>query len=588
MFEHKRTFGQHNVYAFDKATFPFIEYLHNVYSTTDMSQLHVGYEEFFNVNDIETPLHKKFYKAIKSDDQFKNMYCDMIRAIHLQFFPDEPCLIYQSFPSIRLQFPGSVAIQKHCDSDAIGSHPLGERNFIIPLTRMTKTASVYIESEPGKGDFESQELEYGDLFYFNGNTCIHHNEPNQENYLRVSFDFRVVPPSSYYKYVMNTPIIYTRPRDENTERKPVMITIGGYYQVVFRDAPDWEWYHTKKTIVQSRPTFEYEETQAISEYIHSGDPFYTEFKETEKLEKYICDYMNVKHCSMVTSGTAALICALLACGVGQGDEVVLPAYTMVATFNAVKSVGAAPVVIDVSRETWTVTPQDVETALTPRTKAVIHVSLNNRDAGLGAVSEICKKAGVFLIEDAAQSVGCLRYGTVGDVACFSLSTPKIISTGQGGFTVTNNESLGQKIHMIKNFGRATGGTEKYDTFGLNFKYTDLQAVIGLAQFKKLPQRVQRYKEIGALYHKYVPSIKFSSFPWFVDVVVENRDALAKFLKLHGIETRVCYPALADVPNATYISSHGLFLPTHMALTNEEIKHICNLLNAYNCMSVGSC
>jgi perosamine synthetase len=142
--------------------------------------------------------------------------------------------------------------------------------------------------------------------------------------------------------------------------------------------------------------------------------------------------------------------------------------------------------------------------------------------------------------------------------------------------------------MIKNFGRANGGTETYDMFGLNFKYTDLQAVIGLAQFKKLPQRVQRYKEIGALYHNYVPSISFQSFPWFVDFIAEDRDALAKFLKLHGIESRVCYPALADTPNAKYVSNHGLFLPTHMALTNQDIKYICNILKAYKHMSVGSC
>lgn len=580
MFEHKRTFGQHHVLGFDKTRFKFLEYLQKVYNTNDLSNLHIGYEEFCNVNDIETPLHKKFYKAIKENDEFKNIYCDMIHEIYTQLFPNEPCLIYQSFPSIRFQFPGSMAVPKHCDSDSIGSHPVGERNFIIPLTVMTKTASVYVESEPGKGDFQSQDLEYGDLFYFNGNKCIHYNEPNQENYIRVSFDFRVVPPDDYYKYMMQNPVTYTQPRDENTERKPVAITAGGYYQIVFRDQPNWDWYHRKNTIVQSRPTFERDETQAVSEYIHSGDPFYTEFNETKKLEKYIQDYMNVKHCSMVTSGTAALICALHACNIGQGDEVIVPAYTMVATINAVKSTGATPIIIDVSRETCTVTPESVKTALTPKTKAVIHVSLNNRDAGLLEISRICKEHSVLLIEDAAQSVGCLRYGTVGDVACFSLSTPKIISTGQGGFTVTNNDTIAEKIRMVKNFGRSTGGVEKYDMFGLNFKYTDLQAVIGLAQFKKLPERIKRYKEIGALYHKYIPSIQFSSFPWFVDIIVDNRDELANFLKLHGIETRVCYPALADLPNANYISEHGLFLPTHMDLKDSEIKYICDIIKCF--------
>ena len=581
MFSHKREFGQHKVMGFDTAKFQIKEYLEKIYETDNLSQIHVGYEEFNNVNDIETPLHKKFYKAIKADGEFKTMYCGLIKDIYDHFFPDEPCLIYQSFPSIRLQFPGSLAVQRHCDSDAIGSHPIGERNFLIPVTLMTKTASIYIESEPGKEDFESQDLDYGDLFYFNGNTCVHYNEPNAEDYLRISFDFRVLTHKDYFNYVMKSPIIYTRPRDENTERKPVVITIGGYYQVVFKDEPDWKWY-PKNTIVQSRPTFEDEEKKAITDYINTGDPFYTEFRETEKLEKYIKEYMNVKHCSMVTSGTAAIICALLACGVEHGDEVIVPAYTMVATMNAVKIVGATPVLIDVSRDTWTITLDEVQKAVTQKTKAVIHVSLNNRDAGIVSIAEWCKSQSIILIEDAAQSVGCRRYGTVGDVGCFSLSTPKIISTGQGGFTVTNNETIAKKIHMIKNFGRAVGGGEKYDMFGLNFKFTDLQAVIGLAQFKKLPERIERYKKIAAIYNAHIPSIQFSAFPWFVDITDEKRDELALFLKNHGIETRVCYPALADVPNAKFISENGLFLPTHMGLTDDDVVYICNLLKCYKC------
>jgi len=585
MFYHKRTFGQHQVLAFDKTKFQFKEYLQKIYDTEDLSQLHIGHEEFNNVNDIETPFHKKFYNSIKSSDEFKQLYCKLIYEIYEQFFPEEMCLIYQSFPSIRLQFPGSLAIQKHCDSDAIGSHPLGERNFLIPITKMSNTSSIYIESEPGKEDFESQDLEYGELFYFNGNTCVHYNEPNIENYLRISFDFRVLTHNDYFKYIMNTPIISTRPRDENGDRKPVVIMIGGYYQVVFKKNHDWNWFHKKENIAQSRPTFEIEETNAISEYIYSGDPFYTEFKETEKLEKYIKDFMNVKYCSMVTSGTAAIICALLACGIGKDDDVIVPAYTMVATLNAVKIIGANPVLIDVSPDTWTITLDEVKKNITSKTKAVIHVSLNNRDVDLISLGKWCKASSIFLIEDAAQSVGCRRYGTVGDIGCFSLSTPKIISTGQGGFTVTNNDSLASKIHMIKNFGRSVGGGEKYDMFGLNFKYTDLQAVIGLAQFKKLPNRIERYKKIGELYHKHIPSIKFSSFPWFVDVISEDRDDLAKFLKLHGVETRICYPSLADLPNSNFISKNGLFLPTHMALTDDEIVYICNLVNCYKCRSL---
>ena len=130
---------------------------------------------------IQADLHKRFYSAIKSDNTFKKSYCDLIKDIFNHLYPDESILIYQSFPSIRFQFIGNKAIPAHCDSDSTGKHPLGERNFLIPITDMKNTSRLFIESAPEKGDFQGIDLKYGNLFHFNGNRCIHYNETNHEN-----------------------------------------------------------------------------------------------------------------------------------------------------------------------------------------------------------------------------------------------------------------------------------------------------------------------------------------------------------------------------------------------------------------------
>ena len=162
------------------------------------------------------------------------------------------------------------------------------------------------------------------------------------------------------------------------------------------------------------------------------------------------------------------------------------------------------------------------------------------------------------------------------MGCFSLSTPKIISTGQGGFIVTDDEQLFKKMTMIKNFGRKCGGIDDFETFGLNFKFTDIQAVIGIEQMKKLKERVIRMKEIHDLYYnnlKELNIIKEANYegwiPWFIDIIVDNRDDLINFLKIHNIQTRKTYPEINKTPmylnddelvNSKLISNYGLFLP----------------------------
>ena len=183
----------------------------------------------------------------------------------------------------------------------------------------------------------------------------------------------------------------------------------------------------------------------------------------------------------------AIVLALMSLDLKAGDEVIVPNYTMIATVNAVKFLGLKPVIVDIDKNTFTLNLEIVKKCVTNKTKCILHVSLNNRYVNMDELVEYCKVNNYYLIEDAAQSLGCRingkNLGTFGDIGCYSLSSPKIISTGQGGILVTNNDKLANKIKMIKNFGRKESGKDDFITFGVNLKYTDIQAVIGIEQLK---------------------------------------------------------------------------------------------------------
>ena len=606
--------GEHQILKYDIEELNFRNYLEDIYETSDLENLHKQskiYDNFKNnkVKDlysIESDLHKKFYETIKKDNRFRKIYCALIKKIHIELFPNEEILLYQSYPSIRFQFPENIAVPPHCDSDHLANHPLGEKNFLIPITVMKNTTRLFIESEPEKKDFQGIDLNYGELLFFNGNKCIHYNEINKENYIRISFDFRVITQKNYLKYVNTTnEIITTTPRDQDNIRKPIKLSYGSYYQLTYKSDSIEEmsnWYQATGKIMQSRPHFDSNEADACYKYM-SSDAFLTEFKKTTELEIMIKNYMSVKNCFMVPSGTSAIITALLACDINKDDVVIVPDYTMVATVNAVKALGINPIVVDVNAESYTIDLETVKKYITTKTKAIIHVSLNNHNKNIEEIREYCDKNSIWLIEDAAQSVGCFynkkHYGTYGHIGCFSLSTPKIISTGQGGFLVTDNDILAEKILMIKNFGRQKSGLEVYSSFGLNFKFTDIQSVIGIEQMKKLDSRVVNYKEI---YRTYLENIRENNkikllkgmnddgwIPWFITVITENRDQLLNFLLKHEVETRISYPSIHSLPfyniegefnNSNMISKNGLFLPTHILLKKEDIIYICNLINLF--------
>ena len=224
MFVKSSSQGQHTTYTYDTNKYNFRTYLQEIYNH-DIDSIHnicedlklkreelgYDYDGPIELTDVETDLHKKFYTNIKSNNTFKKMYCELIKDIYSFFYNDDSAIIYQSFPSIRFQFKDSLAVPPHKDSDSLASHPIGEENFLVPITKMENTTALYIETEPDKEDFQEIKLSFGDILKFNGNMCTHMNKKNTEDYIRISFDFRIIRLINYYPYVQKK-ITYTNPR----------------------------------------------------------------------------------------------------------------------------------------------------------------------------------------------------------------------------------------------------------------------------------------------------------------------------------------------------------------------------------------
>lgn len=359
-------------------------------------------------------------------------------------------------------------------------------------------------------------------------------------------------------------------------------------------------------INQIEPLYGDNEIDAVTEYMKSGG-WLTEFNKTREFERMISEFTGAKYVSVVNSGTSALFIAILAAGIKPGDKVIVPDYTMVATANAVILAGAIPVIVDVNRDTLCLDITTVADYLY-EVDAIMPVSINGR-ATIGSVYDASMMS-IPIIEDACQSLGSYykgrHLGTIGDIGCLSFSMPKIITTGQGGALLTNNEEIYKKIVKIRDFGRTRGGVDEFDSIGWNFKFTDIQAVIGIEQMRDIDRRMMKKKYIyklyrDMLYDRMADSIGIDmvdtdldeTTPWFIDILCEDRAGLQKYLLDNGIKTRVFYPPLHTLPhlygysygenrypNTDYISEHGLWLPSSLNLTDSDIEYICDKIKEY--------
>jgi len=355
-------------------------------------------------------------------------------------------------------------------------------------------------------------------------------------------------------------------------------------------------------VPQMEPWFDGAEVEAVNKYMGSGG-WLMEYKETQKLEKMLEKFTKTSHAIMTNNGTVALTLALLALDLKHGDEVLVPDLTMIATPNSCAFLGLKPILVDISPENLCLNLAEAKKKITTRTKALIYVPLNGRSHDMKKVVSFCKKNGLFLVEDAAQALGSLSYGrqlgTFGDIGTLSFSTPKIITTGQGGALLTNSKRLSSKIRLLKNFGRTKSGSDKHDYWGWNFRFSDLHAVIGIAQMKKLKFRIKRKKEIYKIYEKELKSVNAvqmiktdltQTVPWFVDIYVSKPNKLMQYLKSQGVATRRIYPSVhrqkiykdakGIFPITDNFTRRGLWLPSSSNLTNEQVHYVTSQIAKY--------
>lgn len=358
-----------------------------------------------------------------------------------------------------------------------------------------------------------------------------------------------------------------------------------------------------RTINQIEPWFTGRESRLVGEYLRSGG-WLAEFGKTQEFEKQFADAIGAEYAVATNNGTVALTLCLMALGIGKGDEVIVPDYTMIATPNSVLLAGAKPVFADIEPKTLCLDADKLP--ITKKTRAIIHVSINGRGGDIVKLRNICKDRNIHLIEDSCQSFTSKHkgkfLGTFGEMGCFSLTFHKIITTGNGGVIVTNDKNLYNKIGGLKNFGRSKGGEDRHETIGYNFKFSDLQAVIGLAQMSNLAERVKRKKALYKFYQDNltgVPGIEFlkidlkETTPLFADILVpaKMRPKLINYLRQNNIDSRAFYPSIttqpayrgytkAKFPVSRELSQRGLWLPSSLTLKESELEYICNKIKKF--------
>lgn len=331
-------------------------------------------------------------------------------------------------------------------------------------------------------------------------------------------------------------------------------------------------------------------------------------KYIELFESHFAKFCGVKNAVACCNGTVALHLALVALGVLPDDEVIVPTLTFVATPNAVSYCGARPVFVDSEKHTWNIDGEQIESKITSRTKGIIAVHLYGHPANMSVLREIANRHNLFLLEDAAEAHGAMCdgkiIGSIGDVAAFSFYANKIITTGEGGMVVTDNDALAKKLRLLRGQGMDPERRYWHPVIGYNYRMMNLPAAIGLAQLEKVTTQLDSRKRIAKLYQdrlREIPGIALQEKQvwakhvfWMFSIVLDpalwlNRDDIMEILSKQGIETRpVFYPAhtfppyknAADgekFPVAEHLSANGISLPTWAGLSENDIDTVCRAL-----------
>lgn len=324
-------------------------------------------------------------------------------------------------------------------------------------------------------------------------------------------------------------------------------------------------------------------------------------------------YCGVKYGIATTSGTTALELAVAAAGVKPGDEVLMNACTNIATALAVYRNQGVTVPVDSENTTWNLDLDKLESLITPKTKAIIPVHIYGHPVDMDRLMKIAKKHNLIVIEDGAEAHGAevrgRRVGSFGEMSCFSFYANKIITTGEGGMVVTNNEALAKKLKLLRNLA-FTNPRFRHEVAGYNFRMTGLQAALGVAQLKKVDRVVENRRHLAAMYNQHLASIPEIQLPaeepwaknvyWMYSVVFrptgkQTRDDLTQYLYANGIETRTMFcpmnmqPFLQEQPQyyrdaacpvAENLWINGFYLPSSARVTESDVRRIAGLIREF--------
>lgn len=336
-----------------------------------------------------------------------------------------------------------------------------------------------------------------------------------------------------------------------------------------------------------------------SGWISSNGRYIREF------EARFAAFCGVAHGISTSNGTTALHLVLHALGIGPGDEVIVPALTFIASANAVHYTGATPVFADVDPATWTIDPAAVEQLITPHTKAIMPVHVYGHPADMAALQRLADAYSLFLVEDAAEAhgaqIGEIRTGALGTAAAFSFFANKIITTGEGGMVTTDDGALAARCRLLRDHAMPPERRYWHDEVGFNYRMTNLQAAIGVAQMARIDEFIARKRAIAQRYCAGLCGIPGITLPverdgytnvyWMVSILVDTpfpltRDELMQALRnqeidsrpfFHPIDTLPPYRTKHPCPTALRLSRQGLNLPSAPSLTNAQVERICRAI-----------
>lgn len=329
----------------------------------------------------------------------------------------------------------------------------------------------------------------------------------------------------------------------------------------------------------------------------ANDP--VRFREfTDRFERKFAEFVGARYALSVSSGTAALHLAVLSLGIGKGDEVILPDMTFIACANAVSYTGARPVFADIDPFTWCLDYKSVDRRITRRTKAIMPVWMYGNSGDIQAMKEF----DLPIIEDACPAVGSYFWtrhaGTIGDVGCFSFQGAKILATGEGGMLVTNNKDIYDRAKKLHSHGKGEGWN--WDEFGYMYRFSNVQAALGLAQLERIEELIARKRTINGWYQQMLSDYELDvdgdgvvSNKWMTSILHKDAPRLMKHLDSKGIETRPFFPPISSLapykkvngevnnPVSYEIARFGINLPSASYLKVQDVEYVAREIRAYN-------